>query len=185
MTTPIIITLVVINLLLIIYSINRHIIITDLKQDIRYLNKECSILKDSFSIEQSITSDLTNTITQLKLEKDKDIAAARQDARLKSKVVTRGQVAEQFIPYQIGSLHPKDFKFLGDPIDYVVFSGVYNTRDGDVDVKEIIFLEVKTNKSKINKVQRAIRDCVKDGRVKFLVVNPDKEQLDENRSDDS
>ena len=40
------------------------------------------------------------------------------------------------------------------------------------DVSEIIILDVKTGNARLNKVQRQIRDCIKDGRVTFVTLKP-------------
>ena len=70
---------------------------------------------------------------------------------------------------------PKDFRFLGNPIDFIIYDGLGEVTDGNRDsIKSIIFLDIKTGNSQLNKVQRRIRDCVLDGRIEFLVFNPDK-----------
>jgi predicted Holliday junction resolvase-like endonuclease len=109
------------------------------------------------------------------LNHQQSLTTARAEAIVKSKAVTRGNIAETFIPFAIGNLNPRDFRHLGDPIDYIVFSGVHNSRDTEPTVNEILFIEVKTSKSRLSKVQKAIKEAVKENRVKFLTLNPDKE----------
>jgi predicted Holliday junction resolvase-like endonuclease len=67
---------------------------------------------------------------------------------------------------------PADARFLGDPIDYVVFNGrtnLANNGSGEQEV-EIVLLEVKHGQSKLSPVQRAIAAAVEEGRVRFEVA---------------
>src|SRR3990170_4783521 len=69
--------------------------------------------------------------------------AIRGDAVLKSQATTLGKVVEHFIPYLPGfRYNPRDTRFLGSPIDLIVFDGL-----SDGEVKEVVFLEVKTGSS--------------------------------------
>jgi predicted Holliday junction resolvase-like endonuclease len=57
-----------------------------------------------------------------KLEEEKKI---RQDAVKKSEAVTRGKVTEHLIPYFPDfEYNPKDARFLGTPVDFIVFDGL-------------------------------------------------------------
>jgi len=75
-----------------------------------------------------------------------------------------GKTAEQWAPFLDGFPgHPTDARFLGAPIDYVVFDGL---REGSVD--EVIFVEVKSGQGKLTTVERSLRDCVAEGRVRWV-----------------
>ena len=56
--------------------------------------------------------------------------------------------------------NPKDARFLGSPIDFVVFDGL-----SEGQVKNIVFVEVKTRVSALSTRERRIRDAVQSGRV--------------------
>lgn len=56
---------------------------------------------------------------------------------------------------------PRDASFLGKPGDYVVFDGL-----DDGELREIVFVEVKTGQSGMSKIRRAVRD----GRVSHQLV---------------
>ena len=80
-------------------------------------------------------------------------------------------------PYIIESTNPKDYRFLGNPIDYVCFEGLSDLLDGKTDeITSIRFIDIKTGKASLNKSQRRIRDAIKDSRVQFSVVNLDKKE---------
>ena len=59
--------------------------------------------------------------------------------------------------------NPKDVRFLGTPVDLIVFDGL----DEDA-LEEIVFVEVKTGPSaNLTKRERRLRDAVKNGRVRW------------------
>lgn len=90
----------------------------------------------------------------------------RRDSRQRSRSTSLGQAIEHFVPFMPDfPFDPKDAKFLGDPVDYVVFAGL---REHDR-VDEIVFVEVKSGKSVLTPRERSIRDAVEAGRVSYWV----------------
>lgn len=88
------------------------------------------------------------------------------DSKMRSNAVRYGQKFEQLIPLAKNfNYNLKDVKFLGSPIDMIVFDGL-----DDGEVKEIVFLEVKTGTSKLSTRQRKVRDCIVNKKVKFKVI---------------
>lgn len=83
-------------------------------------------------------------------------AAIREDAVQRSLAVTAGKVHEQLVPYlpEFG-FNPKDARFLGSPVDLVVFDGL-----AAGDVKRVVFLEVKTGGSPLTTRERQVRDVI-------------------------
>lgn len=102
----------------------------------------------------------------------------RKDAKARSKSIIKGLTQEHFAPFWIApGLDPRDFRFVGDPVDYVICRGASAVSSGLQDhVDEVILMDVKTGKAQLSKVQRRIRDAINEGRVRFAVYNPDKEQ---------
>ena len=66
---------------------------------------------------------------------------------------------------------PADSRFLGNPIDYVVFNGYTALCDADAHPQdvEIILLDVKQGRSQLTAEQRAIAEAVEAGRIRFEV----------------
>src|SRR5258708_14954587 len=65
--------------------------------------------------------------------------AVRRDAVQRSQAVTMGKVFEQLVPYLPGfAFNPKDARFLGSPVDFVVFDGL-----SDVALRRVGVIEVK------------------------------------------
>ena len=93
--------------------------------------------------------------------KAKHTVAIRQDAVLRSQAVTVGKVSEQLLPYLPGfRFNPKDARFLGSPVDLVVFDGL-----DEGELRGVWFLEVKTGNAVLSERERQIRDAILEKRV--------------------
>lgn len=78
----------------------------------------------------------------------------------RSENVKHGQTWEQFVPFAKDFPFPKnDFKFLGKPVDGVVF--------GD-DI--ISFVEIKTGNSGLNNKQKSVKKLVNDKKVEWVEI---------------
>ena len=88
-------------------------------------------------------------------------AAIRENAVQRSLAVTSGKVHEQLVPYlpEFG-FNPKDARFLGSPVDLVVFDGL-----AAGDVKRVVFLEVKTGAAPLTARERQVREVIEARQV--------------------
>lgn len=90
-------------------------------------------------------------------------SAIRGDAVLRSQAVTAGKIHEQLIPYLPDfPYNPKDVRFLGSPVDLVVFDGL-----ADGELRGIIFVEVKTGRAVLTGRERRVRDAVEARAVEW------------------
>ena len=90
-------------------------------------------------------------------------AAVRADAVQRSLAVTTGKVYEQLVPYLPGfGFNPKDARFLGTPVDLVVFDGL-----SEGVVRRIVFVEVKTAGGELSTRERRVRDAVRARQVEW------------------
>lgn len=90
-------------------------------------------------------------------------AAMRRDAVQRSQAVTTGKVFEQLVPYfPEFAFDPKDARFLGSPVDLVVFDGLSGG-----ELRRIVFVEVKTGGATLSGRERQVRDAVAAGRVEW------------------
>jgi|Deesub1362B_J571_1020462.scaffolds.fasta_scaffold00217_35 predicted Holliday junction resolvase-like endonuclease len=90
----------------------------------------------------------------------------RRDAIEKSKATITGKITEHLTPYLPGfNYNPKDARFIGSPIDLIVFDGL-----DEGELRKIVFVEVKTGKSKLSKRERIIRDTINKNRVEWEVL---------------
>ncbi len=100
----------------------------------------------------------------------------RKTAIESSRYALRGQVTEELIPLAEGFPYKlSDCKFFGQPIDYVVFQGLSDFRDGKGEEISIIIADVKTGNAKLSRTQRGIRDAILAGRIKFETWKYDNE----------
>jgi predicted Holliday junction resolvase-like endonuclease len=85
--------------------------------------------------------------------------------KLSARIIS-GKTIEKLIPFFKNfkyDLH--DMRFLGEPIDYIIFDG-YSKKN----LKQIIFLEVKSGKSKLTKEQNEVKKIIKKKKVKWEEV---------------
>ena len=83
-------------------------------------------------------------------------AAIREDAVQRSLAVTAGKVHEQLVPYLPDfPFNPKDVRFLGTPVDLVVFDGL-----AEGQVRRVVFVEVKTGNAGLTGRERQVRDVI-------------------------
>jgi predicted Holliday junction resolvase-like endonuclease len=91
------------------------------------------------------------------------IKHAREDAVKKSRAVLKGKISETMAPYLPGfEFNAGDARFMGSPIDFVIFNGM-----SDGQVTDVVIVDIKTGKSRLSKVQRQIRDVIREGKVTF------------------
>ncbi len=102
--------------------------------------------------------------TDLETWKMENEAWIRQDAISRSHAVNVGKITEHLLPYMsVFPYNPKDVRFVGSPIDLIVFDGI-----DEGELREILFLEVKTGSSSLSTRQRQIRDAILSGRVRWI-----------------
>ncbi len=101
--------------------------------------------------------------------KIREEGAIRSDAILRSESVTRGKMTEHLIPFFPDfPYNPKDARFLGSPVDLIVFDGL-----SDEKVTGIVFVEIKTSRNpSLSKREREVRDCVNEKRVSYRMIQP-------------
>lgn len=103
-----------------------------------------------FFIAYKLGTALTNLRWQKRIPQLQRATAERQRAGIK------GKLTEAFAPFLPGfPFKSSECKFLGDPIDYVVFEGL-----DERDVKAIHFVEIKEGTSKLSKHQKQIKKII-------------------------
>lgn len=107
----------------------------------------------------------------LQEEHSRAIVEARRESTDQSRAVLKGKLAEQMAPLLPGfDYWPADARFLGDPIDYVVFDGYSAGNSKGADPLEIVILDIKKGQAPLTQGQRRIARAVAAGRVRFEVV---------------
>jgi predicted Holliday junction resolvase-like endonuclease len=101
----------------------------------------------------------------------------RRDAIGRSQATIAGLVHEQLLPILPGfPFNPKDARFLGSPVDLIVFDGL---DAGQLD--RIVFLEVKTGGAGLSARERQLRDVVRAGKVSWQEMRTGSTPLQEVR----
>lgn len=85
-----------------------------------------------------------------------------------SRSVLGGLVSEQIAPLiPEFPFDPGDCRFIGKPVDFIVFKGM-NAQD----ISEVIFLEVKSGKSRtLNAQEKRLRETIQAGHVSWAQFN--------------
>jgi predicted Holliday junction resolvase-like endonuclease len=104
------------------------------------------------------------TLDRWKLETESTI---RKDAIRRSQATVSGKATEHLVPLLPDfPFDPRDARFLGAPVDFIVFDGL-----SAGDLHEIVFVEVKTGAgADLSPRERRVRDAVLEGRVGWKVL---------------
>ena len=87
----------------------------------------------------------------------------REDAIKRSRAVLTGFFSEQLAPYLPDFPYsPTEARFIGKPIDFIVFKGM-----DEKDIKDVVFVEVKSGKASLSSHERKLRDIIKDKKVNW------------------
>ncbi len=129
-----------------------------------------------FLIRSRIARSIRRRVARWQAEEEARIA---DEAERRSEAVLTGRIGEQFAPLWLDfPFAPSDVRFIGSPIDFIVFDGCTDVRIGRAtNLREIVFVDIKTGKARLNTIQRRIRQCVEAGHVRCeLIEMPAAEQ---------
>lgn len=110
---------------------------------------------------------------QMEIWKKTELEKTVKESVNKSRSILRGKTTEHFAPISeefLKEFVPSDAKFIGSPIDYIIFSGAGSITDGEDKEIEIVFMDIKTGKAKLTKVQRAIKKAVEERRIRWKTL---------------
>jgi len=115
----------------------------------------------ALEIQKQLKEELKDREEELKKRRK----LATEKAQITTKAVNIGKSLEKVLPTMRDFKWPvPDSKFLGDPIDLMVFNGLSVNK-----VKSINFVEVKSGKARLNKHQESIRDAIEEQKVSYKV----------------
>ena len=91
----------------------------------------------------------------------------RRDVIERSRAVITGKVVEQLTPYLPQfKYNPKDARFIGSPVDLIVFDGL-----DEGNLRKIVFIEVKSGKSSLSKREKLVKDAIEKGKVEYEILS--------------
>jgi len=100
-------------------------------------------------------------ITEHNLEKM--IPDIRAEAINKSRAVLGGQFSEQLAPFLPNfPYNPTEARFIGKPIDFLVFKGM-----DEKNITEVVFVEVKSGKARTNAVEKTLKDVIENKKISW------------------
>ncbi|NNH24988.1 Holliday junction resolvase-like protein [Acinetobacter terrestris] len=120
-----------------------------------------------------VKAEYEQYIAELELEHQQALTSAQKRSVNTSRAVLKGKMAEQLAPIMPEFQYlPSDAKFLGDPVDYVVFDGYTDLRDGEGRAEdiEVVLIDIKSGGARLTKGQHAIAQAIAQGRVRFETV---------------
>jgi predicted Holliday junction resolvase-like endonuclease len=88
---------------------------------------------------------------------------AKKAAVQRSRSVLSGMFAEQLAPFLPDfPFSPTEAKFIGAPIDFLVFRGMDTQH-----IEEVIFVEVKSGSARLNHNEHSLKDAIDNKRVRW------------------
>ena len=97
--------------------------------------------------------------------------AIRKDSVNRSRSTLKGRISEQMAPLLPEFPYsPADARFIGNPIDFVVFDGYTKVKDENADSISIVLVEVKKGKGKLTREELLIKRAVEDGRISWKTI---------------
>ena len=88
-------------------------------------------------------------------------------AQITAQAVNLGKIVEKIVPsFASFEYAPGDCRALFEPIDYLIFPGLTNRQQ----VEAIHFVDVKSGSARLATKQKAIKETVEAGLVKFTVM---------------
>jgi len=127
--------------------------------------KELETLKEEY--DKKVEDKAKILFEKWKMEEE---AKIREDAIRRSAATILGKVGEHLAPLIIFSnygINPKDIRFIGTPIDFIVFKGLSNGKP-----EKIMFIEVKSGKTTtLTDREKKVKELVEAGKVEWKLIH--------------
>jgi predicted Holliday junction resolvase-like endonuclease len=95
----------------------------------------------------------------------------RKDSVNRSRSTLKGKIAEQMAPVLPGfGFNPADARFIGSPVDYIIFDGLTCVADDKEDEIRIVFMDVKKGSGALTRTQRLIKQAVEKKSVAWKTM---------------
>ena len=95
----------------------------------------------------------------------------RKDSVNRSRSTLKGKIAEQMAPVLPDfGFNPADARFIGSPVDYIIFDGLTRVADDKEDEIQIVFMDVKKGSGALTRTQRLIRQAVEKKSVAWKTM---------------
>ena len=119
-----------------------------------------------FYVKAQITAIEARYRAELERWKVEAGAEIRKDSVNRSRSTLKGKIAEQLAPVLPGFLfNPADARFIGSPVDYIIFDGFTEVSDEKKQSIRIVFMDVKKGGGSLTRTQRVIKTAVEEKAV--------------------
>lgn len=99
-----------------------------------------------------------------KIIKYKTLKDERNKSVKKSKSVIMWELYEKILPFLPDfPFKPRDMVFVWKAVDYIIFDWL-----DEWNLKQIIFLELKSGNSNLNKNEKMVRDAIKSWKINYI-----------------
>lgn len=123
-----------------------------------YFRQQISVIEDR----------ARNDLERWKIECTSEI---RKDSVNRSRYTLKGRISEQMAPLLPEFPYsPADARFIGNPIDFVVFDGYTKAKDEQGDEISVVLVEVKKGKGKLTREESLIKKAVEEGRLSWRTI---------------
>jgi predicted Holliday junction resolvase-like endonuclease len=123
-----------------------------------YFRQQISVIEDR----------ARNDLERWKIECTNEI---RKDSVNRSRSTLKGRISEQMAPLLPEFPYsPADARFIGNPIDFVVFDGYTKAKDEKGDEISVVLVEVKKGKGKLTREESLIKKAVEEGRFSWRTI---------------
>ena len=122
------------------------------------------------TFKQQAKTEFDKYVAEHEIEVKQRIEDGRKESVDSSRASLKGKIGEQMaplLPEFIANYEPADARFIGTPIDYVIFKNMSKHSNDDPEPLEIVMLEVKSGNPSLTKIERAVKDAVDNQRVRF------------------
>jgi predicted Holliday junction resolvase-like endonuclease len=119
-----------------------------------------------FYVKAQITAIEDRYRAELERWKAEAASEIRKDSVNRSRYTLKGKIAEQLAPVLPDFLfNPADARFIGSPVDYIIFDGLTEVSDNKKQSIRIIFMDVKKGGGSLTRTQKIIKKAVEEKAV--------------------
>jgi predicted Holliday junction resolvase-like endonuclease len=124
-----------------------------------------------YYVKAQITAIEQKSRAELESWKMETAGEIRKDSVNRSRSTLKGKIAEQMAPVLPDfGFNPADARFIGSPVDYIIFDGLTRVADDKEDEVQIVFMDVKKGSGALTRTQRLIRQAVEKKAVAWRTM---------------
>jgi predicted Holliday junction resolvase-like endonuclease len=124
-----------------------------------------------YYVKAQITAIEEKSRAELETWKMETTGEIRKDSVNRSRSTLKGKIAEQMAPVLPDfGFNPADARFIGSPVDYIIFDGLTRVADDKEDDIQIVFMDVKKGSGALTRTQRLIKQAVEKKTVAWKTM---------------